>query len=63
VRSTLHQFSGMWDVDELQIGIAPILLGAGLRLFEQLGDIAIRLEKVRLVDSGPRIDIWYRIVK
>jgi dihydrofolate reductase len=50
-------------VDELQLGIAPILLGAGLRLFEHLGDTAIQLEKVRLVDSGPRTDIWYRMVK
>jgi dihydrofolate reductase len=36
--------------DELQIAIAPILLGKGLRLFKRIGD-EIELEKIR--ESAP----------
>jgi len=38
-------------VDELYLHVAPIVLGAGLRLFENLGDEAIRLRKISVVDA------------
>jgi len=52
-------------VDEIQIGILPTLLAGsgGLRLFEHLGDQKIRLEKVKVKESGPRTDIIFRVVK
>ncbi len=50
--------------DEVQIGIMPVLLGRGLRLFEHLEDDDIRLEKIRIMESaGGRTDIWFRVVK
>ncbi len=48
--------------DELHIGMMPILVGSGLRLFEHLDSARIRLEKLRLFESGARTDIWFRIV-
>ncbi len=48
--------------DELHIGIMPVLLGSGLRLFENLA-VQPTLEKFQLFESGPRTDIWFRIVK
>jgi len=50
-------------VDELQIGIMPVLLGKGQRLSEGLEDLGIRLEKTRAHETGARTDLWLRIVK
>jgi dihydrofolate reductase len=50
--------------DELHIGIMPVLLGDGLRLFEHIDAAAdATFEKIRLFESGPRTDIWFRVVK
>jgi dihydrofolate reductase len=49
--------------DELHIGIMPILLGDGLRLFEHVDIARVVLEKFRIFESGPRTDIWFRIVR
>jgi len=51
-------------LDELEIGIMPILLGEGLRLFEHLGTEPIELEKIRVIESpAGRTDIIFRVVK
>jgi len=49
--------------DELHIGIMPILLGGGLRLFEHIDASHITLEKMKLFEAGPRTDIWYKVVR
>ncbi len=48
--------------DELHIGIMPVMLGDGLRLFERLqAPESIRLEKIRVFEAGPRTDIWFSV--
>jgi len=49
--------------DMIEIAIMPVLLGKGLRLFEHLEDMEIRLEKLRVVETGPRTDIWFEVVR
>ena len=49
-------------VDELQIGIAPILLGKGLRFFEHLEDFEIGLEKLRTIETGKQVEVWYKVL-
>lgn len=50
--------------DELHIGIMPLLLGDGLRLFEHPDLTAdITLEKIRIFEAGERTDIWFRVVR
>lgn len=49
--------------DELQIDIMPVLLGDGLRLFEQLGKQAINLEKIKVLETPVRTSLHFRIVK
>ena len=49
--------------DELHIGIMPVLLGEGRRLFEHIYTSHMTLEKIKVMESGPRTDIWFRIVK
>ena len=50
-------------VDEIHIGMTPVFLGQGLRLFDQPGLEAIRLEKIQIYEAGQRTDIKYRVVK
>jgi dihydrofolate reductase len=49
--------------DELHIGIMPVLLGDGLRLFEHMDVAHITLEKIGIFESGARTDIWFRVIK
>ena len=50
-------------VDKIHIGIVPILLGEGLRFFEHLGSEQIELERMRILESPTRTDLWFRVVK
>jgi dihydrofolate reductase len=38
-------------LDELQIHLIPVLLGAGKRLFEHLGNEPIELERIRVIEA------------
>ena len=49
--------------DELHIGIVPILLGSGLRFFDNVSIGDVQLEKMDILESPSRIDIKYRVVK
>jgi dihydrofolate reductase len=49
--------------DELHIGIMPVLLGSGLRMFEHIDVAHIALEKIKVFEAGARTDIWFRIIK
>lgn len=50
-------------VDELDVGIVPILLGQGLRLFDALDAIDVRLEQDRVLESPGRTDLFFRVVR
>ena len=50
-------------VDEIQIHVAPLLLGGGIRLFDQLGDAQIKLEKTRVIDSPAVTHLRFRVVR
>lgn len=49
--------------DELDIDIMPVLLGDGLRLFEHLGDQAIELEKIKVIETPIRTSLRFRVLK
>ena len=50
-------------VDQLEVGIMPVFFGEGLRFFEHLADEQVKLEKVKVVENGPRTDLIFRVVK
>lgn len=50
-------------LDELQIHIAPVLLGDGVRLFDQLGDTQVGLEVTRALHSSAVTHVRYRVIK
>jgi dihydrofolate reductase len=49
-------------VEELSISIAPVVLGGGKRLFDDLGD-SVNLEHVSLHQSPFATHITYRVVR
>jgi dihydrofolate reductase len=49
-------------LDEIQVSVVPYLLGAGVRLFEQLPE-PIELEQVRVIESDGVTHIDYRVRK
>ncbi|WP_049571932.1 dihydrofolate reductase family protein [Streptomyces sp. SBT349] len=48
-------------MDQIQIHLAPVLLGSGTRLFEHLGG-AFRLERVQVIDSPNATHLRYRVL-
>ena len=50
-------------LDELHIDLAPILLGAGIRLFDDLGTAPIDLESARVVDALGVTHLRFRVIK
>ncbi|MCI4061258.1 dihydrofolate reductase family protein [Micromonospora sp. R77] len=56
-----QQFLAAGLVDEVRIQLAPVLLGAGRRLFENLGTEHIELERFRTVESPYVTHLWFRV--
>ena len=50
-------------LDELQIHVAPLLLGDGVRLFDQLGSNQLELEATRVLQSPAVTHLRYRVVR
>jgi dihydrofolate reductase len=50
-------------LDELEIHLPPVLLGGGVRLFDQLGPDPIELEVTRVIASPSVTHLRFRVVK
>jgi dihydrofolate reductase len=50
-------------VDELQLHIAPLLLGGGTRLFDDARNSELRLERTRSLEGPQATHLWYRVVR
>ncbi|MFD3525311.1 dihydrofolate reductase family protein [Streptomyces sp. NPDC058653] len=60
---TVQQYLKARLVDELQLHVIPVLLGGGLRLFDNLGLGSHALEPIRVVDTPGATHLKYRILK
>ena len=62
--STVRQFLAAGLLDELELHIVPLLLGAGERLFDGLDSAKVKLEVIRtLAGRGGVTHVKYRVVK
>ena len=61
--SVIQQLLQAGLVDELHIDVMPVLLGAGLRLFDDKAFEGIELEKIDLQETGPRTTMRFRVKK
>lgn len=50
-------------LDEIQLHLVPVVLKQGIRLFDNLGDTPIQLERTRLVEAPGVTHMWFRVVK
>lgn len=50
-------------VDALRIDVMPVLLGGGLRLFEDLDPRGVQLEKIEVKEVGARTGLIFRVKK
>ncbi|MGW5363073.1 dihydrofolate reductase family protein [Actinopolymorpha pittospori] len=48
-------------LDEIQVSVAPVLLGSGVRLFDHLGEEPIELEQTRVIESEGVTHLRYRV--
>ena len=61
--STAQQCLRAGLVDEIHIGIVPVLFGEGLRFFEPAVNEQMELERTRVFESPTRTDVWFRVVR
>jgi dihydrofolate reductase len=61
--STINQYLAAGLVDEINVSIAPRLLGGGARLFDNLGDSLPDLEQLRVIDAPGVVHVRYRVVR
>ena len=62
--STAQQCLQAGLADELHVDIMPVLLGDGLRVFEDLGPESIQLERIKVLElPGGRTHLQFRIIK
>jgi dihydrofolate reductase len=50
-------------LDEIHIDLVPVLLGAGIRLFDNLGTEPVKLETARVIEDTGVTHLQFRIVK
>jgi dihydrofolate reductase len=50
-------------LDEIRLHLVPILLGRGTRLFDQLGNQQIELERIGVIESESVTHLRFRVVK
>ena len=58
---TIQQYLAAGLLDELELHVAPVLLGGGARIFDDLGDV--QLEQVRAIEAPGVSHLKYRTVK
>jgi dihydrofolate reductase len=59
--TTVNEYLRAGLLDEILISVAPILLGGGSRLFDDLGDARPELEPIEVVDAPGVTHIRYRV--
>lgn len=59
----VQQFIKGGLLDEMQIHVVPVLLGDGVRLFDDLGTGQIELERARVIESRDVVHLRFRFVK
>jgi dihydrofolate reductase len=57
----VQQYLAAGLVDEMEISVVPLFLGAGSRLFDNLGDARLNLEQVQAIEAPGVAHVKYRV--
>jgi len=60
--SVAQQALALGLVDEVFLHVAPIVLGAGVRLFEKLGDRPVKLQLLSVVDGPNAVHHRFKVI-
>jgi dihydrofolate reductase len=60
---TAQQLLRAGKLDEIQISVVPLILGAGVRLLDHLGPDPIALEQTRVIESLGVTHVRYRVLR
>lgn len=61
--TTLQQCLKAGLLDEIHVDLAPVLLGGGVRLFENFGDPPVELEQLAVVEGIGVTHLQYRVIR
>jgi dihydrofolate reductase len=61
--SVAQQLLRVGKLDGIQVSVVPLLLGAGVRLFDHLGADPIVLEQTRVIESEGVTHLRYRVIR
>ena len=61
--SVARQYLAAGSFDEVNLSVVPVLLKAGERLFDRLGDADVRLEQLRAIAAPGVTHLRYRVIK
>ena len=61
--NVIQQYLRAGLLDELQVHVAPFLLGDGVRLFDDVDSAQVQLEKTRVIDSPNVTHLKVRVAK
>ena len=59
---TVQQYLAAGPVDQLELHVAPVLLGDGARIFD-VGNAGVRLKQIRAVEAPGVTHLTYRVVE
>jgi len=59
--NVIQQYLATGLVDQLRLHIAPVLLGAGKRLFDHLGSEPIELERTGVIESPYATHLFFTV--
>ncbi|HLO16440.1 MAG TPA: dihydrofolate reductase family protein [Anaerolineales bacterium] len=61
--SIVHQAIKAGLIDEIGVDLVPVILGAGVRFFDDLGPQPIELEKIKVVETPDVTHLRFRVLK
>lgn len=61
--TSIQHFLKAGLVDEIRIALVPLLLGQGVRFFDQIGTDLVKLEIVNVINEAKATHLHYRVVK
>jgi dihydrofolate reductase len=50
-------------LDEIHIDLVPVLLGDGVRLFDNLGDVQVELERTEIIEAPDVTHMTFRVIR
>ena len=59
----LHQCINAGLIDEIQIDLVPVLLGGGVRLFDNLNSACINLKCIKNIQTSDVTHLHFRVIK